>query len=161
MNAPVPPDRLLLEEDLAAPSFRRGEADGRWRHVSMSWPFVIVAVVAPPRPNAPAEFAFRFECSGYRRTPPTAQPWDVQSGGPLPAGRWPTGPKFVSGVFRPEWKQGTCLYLPCDRLSIDGHHNWHSDHPNRLWQPDRGIVCYLEQIHDLLHYSDYTGVRCP
>ncbi|ESY74087.1 hypothetical protein X743_09630 [Mesorhizobium sp. LNHC252B00] len=50
MNRVVPPDRLLLEADLAATAFRVGEIDGRWRLGMISWPHVIIAVTAPQRP---------------------------------------------------------------------------------------------------------------
>jgi hypothetical protein len=161
MNVPLPPDRVLLEKDLAAPEFRFGEIEGRWRQVAIHWPHVILTVAAPARPGSPAEFGFRFECSGYRQRPPIAQPWDIDANGPLPAARWPTGPVIVGSVFRPEWKQGQCLYLPCDRMSIEGHDKWRNDHPSRLWQPERGIICYVEQIYELFHQSDYSGIRSP
>jgi hypothetical protein len=161
MNIPLAPDRLLLEQDLAAPQFRSGEVEGRWRRATYSWPHVILAVAAPPRPRSPLEFGFRFECSGYRQTAVTAQPWDMTANVPLPAARWPTGPVMVGAVFRPEWMQGRCLYLPCDRMSIAGHDGWRNDHPSRLWQPARGIICYLEQIYELFHQSDYSGIRSP
>ena len=158
MNAPLPPGLTLLEQDLVAPNIRCGEIDGRWRRVATSWPYVTFAVSAPPRPNAPPEFGFRFECSGYRQTPVTAQPWDLESNGPLHPAKWPTGHSIVPSVFRPGWMQGQCLYLPCDRMSIVGHDNWRAEHPSRLWQPTRGLICYLEQIYDLFHQSDYSGV---
>ena len=69
MNNILPPDRAMLEQDLAAPEFRCGEIDGRWRKVLISWPHVVLAVSAPLRPNSPAEYGFRFECSGYRHRP--------------------------------------------------------------------------------------------
>jgi hypothetical protein len=159
VNAPVPPDRLLLEQDLAAPPFRCGEVEERWRLVAIHWPHVFVAVSAAERSGAPGEFGFRFECSGYRQSPATAQPWDLEGNAPLPAARWPAGKVIVPSVFRPEWKEGLCLYLPCDRLSIEGHPDWVHQYPNRLWQPQRGIICYLEQIYDLLNQADYTGIR--
>ena len=158
MNVVVPPDRLLLDMDLAAPSFRRGEIEGRWRHVNTQWPHVIIAVSIPPTASGPAEFGFRFECTGYRQTPVTAQPWDIAANAPLPRAKWPAGGAIVSSVFRPDWKHGHCLYLPCDRMSIEGHDQWRTQHPSRLWQPSRGIICYLEQIYDLFHESDYSGV---
>jgi hypothetical protein len=159
MNIPVPPGLSLLEQDLAAPEFRCGEIEGRWRHVRTVWPHVINSVSAPQRPPAPAEYVFRFECSGYRQNPATAQPWDLAANAPLPPNRWPTGASIVPSVFRPDWKRGECLYLPCDRMSIEGHDQWRTQHPNRLWQPARGIICYLEQIYELLNQGDYTGVR--
>jgi hypothetical protein len=159
MNAPLSPDRVLLDLDLAAPEFRCGEVEGRWRHVATAWPHVVIAVAAPPRPGAPAEFGFRFNCSGYRHTPVTAQPWNLATNQPLLPASWPTGPSIVSSVFRPEWKNGHCLYLPCDRMSIEGHDQWRNEHPSRLWQPTRGIICYLEQLHGLFFDCDYSGVR--
>ena len=149
----------MLEQDLAAPEFRCGEIEGRWRHVATPGRTSIIAVAAPPRPNAPVEYGFRFECSGYRQTPVTAQPWDIEADAPLPASALArAAASIVSSVFRPNWKHGQCLYLPCDRMSIDGHRHWRNEHPSRLWQPKRGIICYLEQLYDLFNQSDYSGV---
>ena len=159
MTIHVPPDRLMLVQDLAAATFRCGEIEGKWRHVGTAWPHVIIAVSAAERAGAPSEYAFRFECSGYRQAPPTAQPWDLARTAPLPPPAWPHGRNIVPSVFRPDWKGGTCLYLPCDRISFEGHAKWQHEHPNRLWQPSRGIICYLEQLYELLNQSDYTGVR--
>lgn len=161
MMVPTPPDRALLELDLVAPEFRCGEIENRWRHVSTNWPHAFFAVSAPERPNAPAEFGFRFQCSGYREIAPTAQPWDLEGNQPLPACQWPTGRTIVPSIFRPTWKKGICLYLPCDRVAMEGHDQWCHQHPSRLWLPARGIVCYLEQIYELLNQSDYSGVVGP
>lgn len=157
MNAVAPPDQLLLECDIAAPGFRCGEIESRWRHIATSWPHVVIAVSAAPRANAPTEYGFRFECTGYRQSASTAQPWDLLSRTALASNRWPTGRSIVPSVFRPQWKGGSCLYLPCDRMAIEGHANWHHEHPGRIWNPSRGIVCYLEQLHDLLNSNDYAG----
>ncbi len=159
MTIAVSPDRLLLEQDIATPEFRCGEIEGRWRHISTAWPHVIIAVSADARPGAPGEYAFRFECSGYRQIPVTAQPWDVLADAPLLFGLWPTGKSILPSIFRPDWKGGQCLYLPCDRLSIAGHDNWRNEHPSRLWQSHRGIICYLEQLYDLFYQGDYSGIR--
>jgi hypothetical protein len=158
MNVERPPDHVLLESDLAVPEFRCGEIERRWRHILTKWPFAIIAVSAAERPGSPAEFVLRFECSGYRQNPVTARVWNLETDTPLPTTDWPTGRSIVPSVFRPSWKQGTCLYLPCDRLSIEGHEQWRQEHPSRLWQPSRGIICYLEQVYELLNQSDYTGV---
>ena len=157
MNAPVNPSETLLARDLAAPEFRCGQIDGRWRLVSEAWPHVVIAVSAAPRPNSPPEFGLRFECSGYPQQAVTAQPWNLATNGALAAHLWPRGKLILPSVFRPEWHSGTCLYLPCDRISMNGHDVWVNQHPNRLWHPARGIICYLEQVHDLLNQDDYTG----
>ncbi len=159
MNTAVAPDKQILDEDISGPIFRCAELEGRWRHVSTRWPHVLIAVSAAPRENAPSEYGFRFDCAGYRQKPATAQPWDLASDSPLPPRAWPTGRSIVPSVFRAEWKGGCCLYLPCDRVAIDTHPNWRHEHAGRLWDPDRGIVSYLEQVHELLNSSDYTGTR--
>lgn len=128
MDALTPPDLALLELDLAAPEFRCGELQGRWRKAGTQWPHVKIAVTAAKRAGAPDSYGFRFECSGYRETPPIGQPWDLDADAPLPANRWPTGKAIVPSVFRPDWKGGQCLYLPCDRMSIEGHGNWINEH---------------------------------
>jgi hypothetical protein len=158
MSGAIPPDRALFEADLKAPEFRCGELEGRWRHVATTWPHAVIAVSAPERPGGPKEFGFRFELTGYRQALPIGQPWDLEANGPLPATKWPTGKSIVPSVFRPGWKQGQCLYLPCDRMAMEGHDNWRNDHPSRLWQPSRGIVCYLEQVYELFNQCDYSGV---
>jgi hypothetical protein len=158
MTSILTPDRLLLEQDLAAPEMRCGEIEERWRHIRTTWPHTFFSVSAPPRPNGPKEFGFRFECSGYRQTPVTGQPWDLEANTPLPQGKWPTGTCVVPSVFRPDWQGGTCLYIPCDRVSIQGHAAWPNEHPSRLWQPTRGIICYLEQLYELFNQGDYTGL---
>ena len=160
MNAPIRPDQLLLAQDLAAPHFRCGEIEGRWRHVGTTWPHTIVAVSAAERGSSPREYGFRFECTGYPQTPVTARPWDLAANAPLAPNRWPTGRSIVPSVFRPGWKLGECLYLPCDRLSIEGHDQWRNQHPSRLWKPERGIICYVEQLYELLNQCDYTGAAC-
>lgn len=149
----------LLKADLAAPAFRLGEIEGRWRNEKTEWPHTLITVTAAARPGAPEKYAFRFECSGYRQTAVTGQPWDLALNAPLAAGSWPNGRVILPSVFRPEWRQGLCLYLPCDRLSFEGHVNWSNEHPARLWNPERGIVCYLEQLYELLNSKDYTGTR--
>ena len=70
------------------------------------------------RPNAPPEFGFRFECSGYRQTPVTAQPWDLSGNAPLPAtaGR-PARSHRAVGV--PAGMEGGTVPLPAVRPHVD------------------------------------------
>lgn len=105
------------------------------------------------------EYGLRFECGDYPRTPPTARPWDLEKDSPLSHDRWPTGRERVPLAFNPNWKNGACLYLPCDRQSIEGHANWFQEHPSLIWDPTIGVVHYLRVVHDLLNSGDYGGRR--
>ena len=70
----------------------------------------------------------------------------------LPFNRWPRSKGGRLGtVFRPDWKGGTALYLPCDRESIAGHDNWRHELPSKIWRPAAGINQYLEFVHELLN----------
>jgi len=144
---------------VAAGAFQLGVHRQRWRLGEIHWPHVDIAVSAAARSNAPGEFWFRFDCAGYPQQAPTARPWDSESNQPLPFPRWPAGASRVPAVFRPDWKDGTCLYLPCDRITAAGHENWRTDFPALQWSPTRGIVLYLDELSSLLNSSDYTGVR--
>ena len=159
MQLSCPPDQLMLDADLAAPEFRCGQIEGRWSHIATDWPHVLISISAAERVNSPSEYAFRFECSGYRSTAVTARLWDVVQNVPLPFDRWPTGDGIFVSIFRTDWRDGICPYLPCDRVAFEGHSNWPAQYPSRLWQPAKGIICYLEQLYDLLNQSGYKGAR--
>jgi len=153
------PDERAFRADIAAGSFLLGACQHRWRLGRIDWPFAHIAVSAAARHGAPDEWWFRFDCSGYPQQAPTARPWEPEADQPLPSNRWPAGRCRVPAIFRPDWKNGTSLYLPCDRVSVAGHDAWRVDHPSLMWSPSRGIVLYLEELHALLNSSDYTGVR--
>lgn len=159
MNQPfTPPDRKAFDADIAKAAFRLGEAEGRWKLLSVAWPYAVIELTAAKREKAPDAYAFRFELSGYPAGG-TACPWDRETDRPLHFASWPTGRSIVPSIFRPEWKDGSCLYWPVDRVSLEGHDGWRNEHPSRLWERERGILCYLEQLHDLLTAADYSGVR--
>jgi hypothetical protein len=145
-------DERAFRADVAKAAFRMGTCEGRWRLVSIEWPFAFIAVMAKDE----REFVLRFLCDGYPETLPTAGPWDVGRNTTLAPDRWPRSKGGRLGaVFRPDWKGGTALYLPCDRQSIAGHDNWRTEMPSKLWRPSDGIVQYLELVHELLHSRDY------
>ncbi len=153
------PDERAFHADIEAGAFQLGVCMGKWRLVETHWPIAYIAVAASCRDGAPQEFCFRFDCSGFPSAAPTAMLWDYECKQALAVARWPNGASRVPAVFRPDWKEGSCLYLPCDRVSIEGHHNWPSEYPSLQWSPTRGIAMYLEEIHSLLNSSDYKGVR--
>lgn len=153
------PDERVLRAHLDAGPFQSGLDRGRWRLLSLDWPHAVIAVRLAERPNGAAELALRFELTNYPQTPPTAEPWDPQTNAPLPHALWPTGRSRVPLAFNPNWKGGHCLYLPCDRQSIEGHDAWRTQHPSMLWSPAGDITQYLRIVYDLLNSSDYSGPR--
>ena len=151
------PDERAFEADAAKPAFRLGQAEGRWRLLKTVWPFVFMSVTA----KDVRAFTLRFNCAGYPQTPPTAGPWDINRNAVLAIDRWQRGVSGrVKAVFRPDWKNGTALYLPCDRESIAGHPNWRTEMPSKIWRPVDGILQYLELVHELLQSRDYAMPAC-
>ena len=151
MNAP---DARAFEGDVAKAKFRLGQAEGRWRLLGVTWPFVLIGITA----RDGREYVLRFNCAGYPQTPPTAGPWDVIREAALASDLWPRSQGGrVAAVFNFNWKNGTTLYLPCDREAIAGHDNWRTEMPSKIWNPAAGIVHYLELVHELLNCRDYTS----
>lgn len=149
----IGPDQRAFEVDVAKAAFRLGQAEGRWRLISMAWPFAFFGVVAKDG----REYALRLNCAGYPQAAPTGGPWDMETDEVLTFDLWPRGEGGrVSAVFRTDWKNGSALYLPCDRESLVGHDNWRLEMPSKIWRPSAGIVQYLELVHELLQSRDYT-----
>lgn len=134
-----------LEDHLRSARFISGVARGRWRLVELNWPHALVEVSA----RDDRRFTLRFDCMGYPDRAPNATLWDCVHKRQLPADKWPRGGR-VSQVFNPGWKNGGALYIPCDRESIEGHPNWHSEYPWLIWSPTRGLVQYIEAVHETL-----------
>jgi hypothetical protein len=159
VSADMGPDEGMFRAHLESGPFLSGADRGRWRLIEITWPYTVVGVSAAARENGPLEYVFRFECSNYPQSPPTAQPWDLEYGVPLAPARWPGGRSRVPAAFRPDWKGGQCLYLPCDRVSIEGHDAWRTQHPAMNWTSTSDITLYLDILYELLNSSDYTGAR--
>ncbi len=148
------PDERAFQSDIAMPRFRLGAAERRWRLISTAWPYAFIGVTAKDG----GEFVLRFNCAGYPQNPPTAGPWDLAGSMILAFDKWPRSTGGRLGlVFRTGWKNGTALYLPCDRESIAGHDNWRTEMPSKIWNPAKGIVQYLELVHELLNCGDYVS----
>lgn len=149
----IPPDERLLRLHLESGRFRSGAALGWWRFVSLEWPHLVIGIKA----RDGTEYGFRFQCTDYPRTAVSGRLWDPEADTPLPTAQWPRGTGRFSLAFNPGWKDGTSIYLPCDRQAIDGHDNWRSEHPTLLWDPAKGICKYLGILHELLNSRDYGG----
>jgi len=148
------PDEKALRTDVAKATFRVAVLEQRWRLLDIAWPHVLIAITA----KSGREYVLRFNCTGYPATAPTAGPWDVKHNAILAFDLWPRSKGGRLGaVFRTDWKGGTALYLPCDRVSIEGHDNWRTEMPSKIWRPSAGIVQYLELVHELLNSNDYAA----
>jgi hypothetical protein len=152
------PDRLSFEHDLTNESFVVGEKLGQWHVVDLCWPNCSIAVSAACRDNAPKEFLLYFDLTGYPSSAPTSTPWDAETNTPLAIGKRPAG-RRANAIFRRDgWNKGIGLYAPYDRLAMNGHDNWQSEFPYLWWKPEYDITFYLQQVYDVLHDEDYTGV---
>lgn len=146
------PDETSLRADLVSAHFLSGEDRGRWEFEKLEWPHLYVSVTA----RDGRAFALRLNCCGFPNQPPTGTFWDLAANTRLPFNQWPTGGERISLAFKPGWKDGNALYIPCDRESIAGHDNWVSQYPQLIWKPAKGITHYLEVVHGLLQSRDYA-----
>ena len=153
------PDEQVFRSHIEAGPFQSGVDRGRWRLLSIEWPYALIAIRAAVRERAPDEYALRFECSNYPQAAQSAQLWDVKRSLPLEQRCWPAGRGRAQLAFNPAWNSGQCLYLPCDRLAIVGHDVWRNQHPTMIWSSASNITLYLRIVHDLLNSSEYTGTR--
>lgn len=141
-----------LEKHFASARFRSGAGRGRWSLIELTWPYAFVDVAA----RDGRRFVLRFDCTGYPEEAPTATVWDRTLGQVLAVSEWPRGGR-VSQVFNPNWKNGTALYLPCDRESIAGHAPWLTQYSWLIWRPERGLVQYLEAVHEVLQSHELVA----
>lgn len=146
------PDEQSLRADLASARFLAGEDRNRWQFETLEWPFLYVSVIA----RDGRSFVLRLNCSGFPANAPTGTFWDVDKGGRLAFADWPAGGERVRMAFRPDWKNGDALYIPCDSVTMVGHEGWVSQYPQLIWKPAKGISHYLEVVHDLLQSRDYA-----
>ncbi|MCY4107698.1 MAG: hypothetical protein OXG11_01560 [Chloroflexi bacterium] len=152
-----PPDKLAVRAALDSGAFQSGVDNGRWRLVEFEWPFVVFAISAATRPNSPKEFGLRIDLSGYPRQAPTAEPWSIDRSGRLIASERPKGER-ANEVFRCDWEQGRALYAPWDRIGLESHSEWASQHPAYAWHPGRDLTFFLRCVHDILNDYDYLGI---
>lgn len=146
------PDNIALRAELASARFLSGEDKNNWRLRDLQWPYLYVDVIARDGRG----FTLHLNCEGYPANPPTGTFWDPVSDMRLPFDKWPTGGERIQLAFKHGWKDGNALYIPCDRESIVGHEGWISQYPQMIWRPEKGIVMYLNVVHDLLQSHHYV-----
>ena len=152
------PDALSLIEDLESDPFLFGVDHGWWREVRWAFPRVFAAISAAPRPDAPNEFVFEFECSRYRGTAPLCLQVDPETHEHAASSIRPKGRGRVGITFRTDWEKGTYLYSPLDRYALGSHPDWPAKMPRCVWTATSMITRYLTELHGLLNSPDYSGV---
>lgn len=145
------PGALALDAHLRSGRFLAGVAKGRWRLQELAWPVASILVFARDGRG----FVVRLQCDGYPQTAPTGTLWDPSTGAQLSRALWPRGGR-VSQMFNPDWKTGT-IYVPCDRVSREGHDNWAAEHPALNWDPARGILQYIEACWETLQSNELAA----
>ena len=151
MTALLSADERAFREHAERPDLLLGVAKRQWRLHRLAWPHAEIAVTA----RDGTEWGFRFLLDGYPARLPNARPCDLATSATLAGQHWPQGTGRFRAVFNPAWNQAA-LYLPCDRFALPGHNHWVAQHPELLWPPARGIIHYLEIIHELLASFAYS-----
>lgn len=151
------PDEAAFSQHLTLAKYVHGEVQGKWHEVNRNWPFSIFEIPATRPDGTKDSYCFRFDLANYPQSAPTACPWSLTSNTPLPPNQWPGG-TLIEAAFAPGWNPGA-LYLPCDRIAMQGHERWRNEHPNLWWTPEKTIALYLNELYDLLNHRDYRGPR--
>lgn len=142
-------ENATLNSHLHSGPFVAGVVGGRWSLIDLAWPFVIIGIYAADG----RQFVLRFDCTGYPDQPPTARLWDTRTQQPMDIALWPKGGR-VSQMFNPGWKDGAAIYIPCDRQAIDGHNNWVAEYPWLIWNPNKGLIQYVQAVYETLQSSE-------
>ena len=152
------PDERVIRDHVNSTRFHEGIERHRWRVVGdIVWPAVLIAVAAATRDGSPHEYVLRFDLAGYPETAPTATPWNLATGDALEQEMRPKG-ALVGHVFRADWEEGRALYAPFDRVALDSHPNWRTQHPRRVWDSSKDLTWILQILHEMLNSDDYTGI---
>jgi hypothetical protein len=136
-----------VRADMESARFVAGVVRRYWRVVSYAFPVLIVTIAAIEPTGEAAEYAFRFELSGFPNVAPEAHIWDIDSNAPLPVNRRPKGSARVAMAFQ-DWGDKS-VYRPWDRRS-GAHNNWAAKHPTMTWNASRDLAFPLEDLHGLL-----------
>ena len=159
MNAvSMSPDERVLRQHVVSARFQEGVDRGRWQIVGdIAWPVVMITVTPGRRDGAPSEYLLRFDLAGYPESAPTSTPWNATTGNVLESDLRPKGER-VGHVFRTDWEGGRALYAPFDRVALNGHPNWKTQHSRQVWDPSKDLAWLLQILHEMLNNDDYTGI---
>lgn len=148
----------MLDADLASGEVELGIHRGWWTIDAVEFPIVVVSFAVPVTLYPPGRLTLRIDCTDFPQQAPTAHPIDAASRAILDAGSRPTHGRCAM-TFRCDWEDGRALYLPVDRVALNGHPNWRQEHTHEAWDPARGIVQFLRLVRrDLIDDPDAPAV---
>lgn len=148
------PSRDVFLQHLDAADYLAGEMEGNWgthNNEGPEWPFVIFWI----KLEDGGKIYLRFNFQDYNRLAPNSIPWDQTTNNVLDSPKWPKYNKRCSQIFRPEWRRDA-LYLPCDRIAINGHGDWPQKHPYLIWKAGDSFVKYLKEVYQALNPDSYA-----
>lgn len=149
-------DQTCFTEHILHPDFTDGVERGYWAilpNENTQWPYVLIWLAAPSRPNGPERFILRFSLNEYPSTGPTATLWDPDKNAKLEDAKWPKGTGNVAAVFN----RGDFLYAPWDSKALGGHQDWPKKYTHHVWKPMHTIVHYLKDTRNVLDSPEYNG----
>jgi hypothetical protein len=153
-------DFECFHQHLASAPFEDGVERGWWDLFptpKVLWPYELIWIAAPPRPNSAERYYLRFLLQNYPDKGPTATLWDPDRNAMLAFTKWPKGSGDVELAFRTNWNNGMALYVPWDRVAMDSHPDWPARYPGLGWKPTHTIVHYLRLTRELLTSNEYRG----
>lgn len=161
------PGADMLSKHIEEAFFQLGIDKGKWgivgskADIESNWPKLVVWIKPAKKEDGPDKYYLRFDLSGYPKEAPTATLWDLENDKKLSFDRWPKGRKrWVNSVFKQSWKNGDCLYIPCDRNACDESHrqNWETQYPHLMWDGDKDTIYkYVSYIYKVLNSKDYKN----
>lgn len=136
-------EQRMLEQDLAAATYRSGEIAGKWQHLSTSWPYIFISVAAEARPERRIVIHFVLIAPAIGRRHPRRVP-----GTPRRTARWPSpnGLRVGRSSRRssgPTGKRGRASTSRATASQSTGTEIGSTNTPTASGSPKRGIVCSL------------------
>lgn len=157
-------DKKQFTQDIQSYLFTDAIAEGRWdivnrETIGQDWPIVYFWVECPKAPNDEKKFFFKFNLEDYPNQAPEICIWDMKTNTQLANTERPRGTGDVTMTFRCDWKNGTNLYTPYERVALREHlPNWPNEYPLLSWKSGKdSILKPLEHMHSLLTGGHYNG----
>jgi hypothetical protein len=143
-----------LDADLASLAVQVGVLRRWWTIDQVDFPALTITFAVPYDRFEPARLTLRLDCTGYPEQAPTGAPIDPETGGLLDQSHRPTHGRCAM-TFRTDWENGRALYLPVDRVALNGHPDWPTVHAHEIWDPELGIGQLLVMVRrDLTEGED-------